>query len=1003
MSISPINESLAQAFLVPCLSAVDLKNWIYTYLDLDLPIGHVDPDSNSSPMEALYEAYAAYRDDKCFEIPGFIWVSSRDSCKTLSGSILNVLLMVHFKAQIGHLAATKGQAGRCITYVNRMITTIKPYLEYHHRQVTAASKTHIGITNEDATESFVEVIVANLAGGNSFHGPVATYDELDCLSKQGMIGYEESKMMATRYKNRGPLRLKYSTRKFAFGIFEKEIQNALQSKERVLRWNIIDMTERCDESIHRPDLPKSIRYITGTLPLMNLSFDELSNLSIKEQGQYQPIEAFHGCTTCPLLSVCQMRLAHRDKSAKGILYKPVWLTRQYFNEIEIDMAEAQLMCFSAKAQILMSDGATKDIAQVQVGDEVISHTGLTRKVMRLFQRHHTGPVLKVQHTNWKHFDDLLVTPEHPYLVNGSDFVSISDATSWRFGKHGRLAIQGDYLSLPIEYQVDERRYISYDEFVSCPVVSTEGRIRTKTAIGGGRLIPSTYELTEEFGWIVGFFLAEGFFSRRQYSDYKRLMSITFCSHILETDYHDKIRRFAQLVGLTTSELKSKKNLGFTQDIYNNTLAELFFAMCGEYSGGKRLHHVLMNANKSFLSGVLSGFDDGDGTKRVKPYKELTTTSYTLATQLFLIAARLGLCPRITKKPKIQDRKQVYLIHYINKEYTVVQSRTKFSALDNFNLYRLDEGNIKKEFYSGCVYNLEVEHDNSYIVNGAAVHNCWRPSLSGLVYGRFDTSEETGNIYTLSRAYEVFTGDKAPKDLTLQMLVDLMILRGVQFKAAVDFGTTHCFAITVHALIANGEWWLVDTYAVPGMEFEDMIALAEEVRDKYRMAKWYPDNSAPMFIKAFRKRRMPCVDFKKDVLGGIEAVRGQIINAKGLRRLKVLRHERNEFMIKGFQMHHFKIDAQGNPTKEPDDEEYADVADTVRYFAQNHFGVKGKVISPSMPKPDDTAKGISPDQQIIYNSFLDQKLRELAQEGVGTTGKSPTGGIFWDFSGSDTEE
>jgi uncharacterized protein (TIGR00375 family) len=51
-------------------------------------------------------------------------------------------------------------------------------------------------------------------------------------------------------------------------------------------------------------------------------------------------------------------------------------------------------------------------------------------------------------------------------------------------------------------------------------------------------------------------------------------------------------------------------------------------------------------------------------------------------------------------------------------------------------------------YKGDVYNLEVEGDNSYLAEFAAVHNCWTPwfSLFGSKSG-FDTTEECFEEYT----------------------------------------------------------------------------------------------------------------------------------------------------------------------------------------------------------------------------------------------------------------
>ena len=188
-----------------------------------------------------------------------------------------------------------------------------------------------------------------------------------------------------------------------------------------------------------------------------------------------------------------------------------------------------------------------------------------------------------------------------------------------------------------------------------------------------------------------------------------------------------------------------------------------------------------------------------------------------------------------------------------------------------------------------------------------------------------------------------------------------------------------------------------TVAVPGLELDEMVKIALEQRGIFRVRRWHPDTSQPSYIKTFNKNGLACQSFKKDIDAGIEAVRKQIIDAYGRRRLKVIRTEHNDFLIAGFQHHHFKLDAAGRPTREPDDEEYADVMDALRYGAQNLFGTAGNVISPSH------------DPLIAGNvqqptDWLKEKVRQLTNgECLDGRGKSQAGTIFFDFGGISFED
>jgi hypothetical protein len=176
--------------------------------------------------------------------------------------------------------------------------------------------------------------------------------------------------------------------------------------------------------------------------------------------------------------------------------------------------------------------------------------------------------------------------------------------------------------------------------------------------------------------------------------------------------------------------------------------------------------------------------------------------------------------------------------------------------------------------------------------------CRRAAASGMVYPRFDDRlDGTGNIYTVEQAWETYTGEKAPPKVTYHDLLQKMIKSGIKFYVGGDWGHTGAQAFVVSAKMPNGEFWIMDSYSVPGLEWEQVLDLGIRIRDLYnRPAKWFMDTNAPMFTKAFNKNGMSCAKFTKDVFGGISSIRGQIIDAKGRRRLKVIKHERNEVIL-----------------------------------------------------------------------------------------------------------
>jgi hypothetical protein len=262
----------------------------------------------------------------------------------------------------------------------------------------------------------------------------------------------------------------------------------------------------------------------------------------------------------------------------------------------------------------------------------------------------------------------------------------------------------------------------------------------------------------------------------------------------------------------------------------------------------------------------------------------------------------------------------------------------------------------------------------------------------LVYPKFDRAEGE-NTYTVEQAWTVFTGEDKP-NVSFVELVNYIRYKGIPIYGHVDWGYTHNFSIVVSTVIPNGEWWILHTVVVPGLELDEMVKIALELKQIYGIKRWHPDNAQPSFIKTFNSKGLTCIPFKKDVDAGIEAVRTQVIDASGCRRLKIIKTPDNEFLMQAFEMHHFKLDAGGLPTKEPDDKEYADPMDCTRYGAQNLFKPGNKIkFLPGQQNPYQN----TPVKTGPYNDWMSQKISQLTG---GLSGRSADGSVYFDFSNPD---
>jgi len=552
-------------------SKEELVEWVLTYFDIDFTTEITDAASNSNPADAMWQIYEAVRDNKGGEIPGFILLSSRDSYKTLCASILELLLLLHFRVTIAHMAAIQSQSSKAIRYINVCINKIKKYIEYYGWKNISSSKSMIQFRTETGDEPYITVIICTMTGANSEHTNLMFIDEIDVV--RDPLAYEESKMIPGVERGRFPITVKLSTRKFAFGLMQKELDGIANTGEKLLQWNLLDVTEKCLPKRHSPNekpeakkFKTSDRYVRRDLPLEQISPEQYEELPTNEKPDWEAAKAYEGCLKCKLFPVCKGALAKKKSIAVGGLYKPIQHTINQFNKVSPDTATAQLLC---------------------------------RK----------------------------------------------------------------------------------------------------------------------------------------------------------------------------------------------------------------------------------------------------------------------------------------------------------------------------------------------------------PSTKGLIYSRVELdlkkALERRNVITLEEAYFQLMGSlpRGKKTVTIEDLREIILQLELDVYAGLDWGYTHEFTIVVGAHIPNGDFWILESFGMTGLELDDQKRYATELKERWNIRTFYADTAYPGSIATFNRNGLKCGDFKKDVMGGIESIRGQVVDASNVRRFKILEWEKTTKIKQMFKNHHFKLDNAGNVTEEPDDEEFSDTGDATRYLGQNRFSAK----------------------------------------------------------------
>ncbi len=385
------DADLRKAMFVPCASKEDLHDWILFYLDLDLPDCIVDEESTATPMDVIWEIYDAALKNVRVDISRLLAYSARDAFKTVLAAILEVLCVVHLERNVAHMAAIEPQAMKCQRYVKDYFRRpyLKDYLvtknvrriEFAH-YVDVKTGTHLTENQYAALlpqaqadyklkENYIQIVIATMQGANSEHVSLMVIDEVDVI--ENPKAYEEAKFIASPWMGKMPITLLISTRKTSFGLVQQEINKSPKTKLLMRHWNIIDVTEPCPPSRHKPDEPRVTLYRSDE-ELNHLAPDAFELLDEKAKEKYVKHEnAFAGCASCPLFSSCKTRLATNQTSRSGLL-KPINHVINMFREVSLESAQAQLMSRKAATTGLIYpryDGDIHLITATQMAQKIV--------------------------------------------------------------------------------------------------------------------------------------------------------------------------------------------------------------------------------------------------------------------------------------------------------------------------------------------------------------------------------------------------------------------------------------------------------------------------------------------------------------------------------------------------------------------------------------------------------------------------------------------------------
>lgn len=470
----------------------------------------------------------------------------------------------------------------------------------------------------------------------------------------------------------------------------------------------------------------------------------------------------------PLFGDASKRISGTGKGKLSTPYKSVLK----FDKNPYNERQTTGDCTPAGTKVTMADGSLKNIEDVQIGDYVLSHKNISRKVTALIQKNYTGKLVTIKA---KGLDQTLTS------TYNHDIIWFPNMTSGKrgAGAGGRYKPNEEFKPIGhlnekekilIPYGYDINQTIFLEQLDICNYINNLDIIennKVKTPFMKEiRSVNRYIKIDSIFGWLIGIYLAEGGQLRKDRED-----GLCFSFNITEVLLAEQVRSALKHVfGISDDCIKDKKRKNHNVrlvKVSNVIIAKFFKSIINANLYNKYLPQFIFNSKNDIKLACIRGWLDGDGHLDLNKRNDSqwyrlkltgTSASSRLLNDMFRLSLTCKLRPHITRrKQSSHQRVAAGDLHFYGKCATVLypeckqtaQTLVKFSK--NYsdmteNGYALPVESITYlDVIDYPVYCIEVEIDHTMIANGYGRKNC--------------VSHGTRNACDVSRAVEIDVGQE----------------------------------------------------------------------------------------------------------------------------------------------------------------------------------------------------------------------------------------------------
>ena len=345
----------------------------------------------------------------------------------------------------------------------------------------------------------------------------------------------------------------------------------------------------------------------------------------------------------------------------------------------------------------------KNIEEILVGDQVLTGDGSFRQVIDK-QKRYSSEIVSVK--SRLRCDPLKMTPDHVmFVIRKKNYKARKLIVSELQAKELQ---KGDLLLMPkIEDFLDIGSFsVDWAQFGCKP--ST------------GKKLPKDIPLTEDFLWMIGLWVAEGYIGGDR--------EIIFSLHIKEKDYALRVERtfidiFPELN--VRHILKPETNVRQVR-ICNSVLAKWFKDNCGSGCENKHFPYFMARLVPSRSIKLVEGLWAGDGSTihidkdRMSDRCSIGVTAKEAIYQSQLILWHNGIYAGLSTYQK-KNKKRVYKLEWIHEN--INKCPRQFYEFDNFWATAITSIDFSSSI-AQPVYDITVKDNHSFVVNNTLSHNCW---------------------------------------------------------------------------------------------------------------------------------------------------------------------------------------------------------------------------------------------------------------------------------------